>query len=63
MLLKIQSESSPVVGYWSGKYWEVCKDNIYICKSCCCDVSIEEEFYQSEVVAWMYIDMECGADG
>lgn len=60
VLLKIQSEANPVVGYWSseGWGWEVCTDNL-----CWSDYysqgEVIPEFYDSEVVAYMYIDV-CG---
>ena len=63
VLLKIQSEDNPVVGYWTGECWEVCTQNLYIEESTtelCAftGYSIKADFYDSEVVAWMYIDME-----
>lgn len=63
VLLKIQGEESPVVGYWEGGYWEVCTDNLYIEQPSwsiegTMGFSIEPEFYDSEVVAYMYIDMD-----
>lgn len=63
VLLKIQGEESPVVGYWVGEYWEVCTDNLWIEPNYLWHENVDSgrispEFYDSEVVEYMYIDMD-----